>query len=401
MRSEWQIAALWVGTVLVSSLSWLMGWHPVLVPAAAALAVLIEAPWRILGRHAVARALVMSLSAAVYLVAAGGWRIAGAWLVLGIATGAAGFYLGGGKRPRPDFGDLLMMLGWGGAFVIFPHALAGGEGGWLAPLVLLLGARRLGSLAALQPVSGAFRPVPATRETRGDLFVEGVVLAGQDGLRMSLPLELVAEPGESVSILCDDPVEAGILAMTLAGRRSPIEGNVLAGGQPVQASPGAVAVVAPGETFVPCGLDENVAALSSGPLSPGERAAVEEACALEEVRRQLEGRALAADGEPLSLFHRMLVLAARVIPSHYRIVIVQDPQPWLNTIRGEIWRSAVVRASVGRTSIWITPDRDLAGRAGRQLLWSHGTLRPVEGRQWVIFLEAPRPQWYGKSPRGT
>ncbi len=379
MRSESEVVLAWVATVLMSSLPWLIVWRPQFVPAAAAVAIVIEAPWKILGHHAPSRASVMVLAAAAAIVATAGWRVLGAWLVLGGATWAAGFSLGRGTRPRPDFADVLMMAGWGGAFVVFPRILVSTSGGWVAPLVLLLGARRLGTLVAAGRVEVARLPAPPGNEIRGDLFLEGAVLAGRDGLRASLPIDLTVEPGESISILCDDPVEAGALARMFAGRSSPADGDILAGGHPIAEVAGAVALIAPGESFVPGSLDENVSAMCAAPLSRGERAAVEEACSLGDVRRLLEGRTIAADGAPLSRFHRMLILAARVIPSHDSIVVVEDPQPWVNSIRGEIWRSAVVRASVGRTSIWITPDRQLAARADRHFHWRQATLRPVKG----------------------
>jgi hypothetical protein len=52
--------------------------------------------------------------------------------------------------------------------------------------------------------------------------------------------------------------------------------------------------------------------------------------------------------------------------------------PWVNPVRGELWRAAVVRASVGRTSIWITPDRELAERATQRMVLRNGALRQVE-----------------------
>jgi len=36
-----------------------------------------------------------------------------------------------------------------------------------------------------------------------------------------------------------------------------------------------------------------------------------------------------------------------------------------------------VRASVGRTAVWITADRSLAVRADRVLEWQHGNLKPA------------------------
>ena len=81
-------------------------------------------------------------------------------------------------------------------------------------------------------------------------------------------------------------------------------------------------------------------------------------------------------GEPLCDLHRMLVLAARVVPSSYHLLLVVDPVPWVNPVRGEIWRRALVRASVGRTAIWITSDRQLAARASQVMELRQGALRP-------------------------
>jgi len=77
----------------------------------------------------------------------------------------------------------------------------------------------------------------------------------------------------------------------------------------------------------------------------------------------------------LSSFHRLLVLTARVVTSSYRVVVVVDPMPWVNAVRREIWRKAVVRASVGRTAVWITADRELASRAVHVMELRHGALR--------------------------
>ncbi|HHQ47864.1 MAG TPA: hypothetical protein ENK19_03170 [Acidobacteria bacterium] len=137
-------------------------------------------------------------------------------------------------------------------------------------------------------------------------------------------------------------------------------------------------MIGPGEPFVAGSVDDNLAACISGPLTDAARAAVEEACALDEVREELAGGTLAANGSPLSPFHRLLLQAARVIPSHYRVVVVIDPEPWVNRVRAEMWRSAIVRASTGRTALWVTPDRQLAARAERRFEWQHGRLVPLE-----------------------
>jgi ABC-type multidrug transport system fused ATPase/permease subunit len=106
--------------------------------------------------------------------------------------------------------------------------------------------------------------------------------------------------------------------------------------------------------------------------------AVKEACALDEVAAALGDAMIATDGAPLETVHRLLLLAARVIPSHYRVVVVVDPMPWVNAVTGQRWRSAVVRASVGRTAVWITSDRELASRADRVVQFRGSALRSVD-----------------------
>ena len=60
------------------------------------------------------------------------------------------------------------------------------------------------------------------------------------------------------------------------------------------------------------------------------------------------------------------------------LLVVVDPMPWVNAVRAEQWRSAVVRASVGRTAVWLTADRDLASRAGQVLEFRQGSLRQAD-----------------------
>jgi ABC-type transport system involved in cytochrome bd biosynthesis fused ATPase/permease subunit len=208
--------------------------------------------------------------------------------------------------------------------------------------------------------------------------LRGLVVAGRDGLPRSVPLELEMRAGDSVAVLCDSTPDAEALAETFAGRRAPVDGEVSVDGVPIGSGDRVVAVVAPGEAFVSGSLETNLAALAGQALPPSAAAAVREACGLAEVADALGGRALSGNGEPLGAFHRMLVLVARVIPSHYRILVVLDPMPWVNAVRGELWRSAVVRASVGRTALWVTADRALAARADVVLALRGGGLRTAE-----------------------
>jgi ABC-type transport system involved in cytochrome bd biosynthesis fused ATPase/permease subunit len=136
--------------------------------------------------------------------------------------------------------------------------------------------------------------------------------------------------------------------------------------------------VAEGERFVAGDLEENVVALSLDPVETEALTALYESCSLAEVSEALGDRVIDEVGEPLSSLHRLLVLVARVIPSTYRVLVVHDPMPWVNAVRREIWRSAVVRASVGRTAVWITADRQLASRASVVMELRQGALRPLE-----------------------
>ena len=96
---------------------------------------------------------------------------------------------------------------------------------------------------------------------------------------------------------------------------------------------------------------------------PETLAAVGEACSIDEVAQALGDALIDEKGAPLSAHHRLLLLAGRVVPAEYRVPVVPAPVCWLNAVQGELWRAAVVRASVGRTALWITTDRDLAARA--------------------------------------
>jgi len=381
MAFPWRIILVWLQAILLAAVPWLVARFPVAAPIAVAVAVLVERPWRILGPQSWGRAILVSVSAIVFLAWSGGWRVLGAWLALGFIVGLVAAWSGRQSQPRPDPADALLLLGWGGALAVFPPALGVSGGGWAAPLLLLLGARRMAGLAGRPRPERAALPGPPDTEVRGDLIFEGVVLGGPDGLPCSAPLDFVLEPGESLAILSDDRADCEALALTAAGKRRPAKGQVLVDGRPISDGNRVVAVVGPGELFVMGSMDDNLAALSDAPLTPGERLAVEESCSLGEVRVQMEGQALGADGAPLSTFHRLLLLAARVIPSHYRVVVVLDPMPWVDSVRGEAWRAAVVRASVGRTALWVTSDRDLASRADRLLIWRHGAVRGERERE--------------------
>jgi hypothetical protein len=321
-------------------------------------------------------AVVIVASMLVFLGMHGGWEVMTGWLLLASLAALIARLLPRRGGRRPDAADYLAIGGWGVVFALAPRLVETAGGGWVAPAVLLFSSQRL-ARAPAGDVLGLDAPGPPGRAVRGTLSLDGVVLRGPDGLPRSVPLELELRAGDSLAILCDAPDEAGVLAGVLSGRQRPHLGELTLDGSPVTIGSQLVAVVAPGESFIEGSFVENLAVLCEAPLERAEIAALREVCSLNEVTELLGDRPLAEDGSPLTPYHRLLVLAARVIPSSYRVVVVVDPMPWVNSVRGELWRSAVVRTSVGRTAIWLTPDRDLASRASHVLEFRQGALRTM------------------------
>jgi hypothetical protein len=371
-----RLAAIgWYHAAVAAVLPWVALYRREWLPAAALLILVAH-------RRAVSsrlgepsRSAVVVLSGVVALVLASGWVTAGGWLAAGLSYGALAAVVRGrtGIR-RPDALDLAAGALGAGAFVLRPELVEPAAGGWVAPVILALACRRLAECTVPARCEEPAVVGPPTREVRGTLSLSGVV-ADRHGLVKSSPLELELRAGGSVAILCDDIGEGTDLAWTLCGRRAPASGQVSVDGVPLEEGDRLVAVVAPGEPFLAAGLDENLMMLKDGDLAAGARAAVAESCALSDVEEELKGGPVDTDGRPMNVLHRLLVQTARVVVSHYRIVVVLDPMPWVNPVRGELWRNAVVRASVGRTAVWLTTDRGLAGRADRILELRHGTLK--------------------------
>jgi hypothetical protein len=349
---------------------WRPGWAPFV--AAAAFAV----------HHQVRRSprtdpwpgFAVVVSATTFLLVKSGWELALGWLLLGTLVIAVARSLPRRDGGRPDAADLLAIGGWGVVFALSPQLVESEHGGWLAPLLLLYSARSIARGATSHEIS--VLPGPPRRDVRGTLSLNSVVVSGADALPQSVPVNLELRAGDSLAVLCDSPREATSLADVFSGRRAPHSGEFTVDGSPPEFGTQLAAVVAPGETFVAGDLVQNLSVLSDTPLGRSALAAIHEACSLSEVVDALGDRHIEGDGYPLTPFHRLLVLAARVIPSSYRILVVVDPMPWVNAVRGELWRTAVVRASVGRTSIWLTPDRELAERASMVVEYRHGALRP-------------------------
>ncbi len=376
MKFPWAVVAGWSYGALLAVLPWVASWRREWALVLAAGAVMgyrpvdrtrASEPWSV---------VLIFASTLVFLGIQGGWEVMTGWLLLASLAALIAHLLPRRGGRRPDVADYLAIGGWGVVFALAPRLVETAGGGWLAPAVLLFSSQRL----ARTPKEDAFgleAPGPPGRPVRGTVSLDGVVLRGPDGLPRSVPLDLELRAGDSLAILSDAPDEVGALAAVLSGRQPPHTGEMTLDGSPVAIGSRLIAVVAPGEAFIEGSFVENLAALCEAPLERGEIAALREACSLNEVTEHLGDRLLAEDGSPLSPYHRLLVLAARVIPSSYHVVVVVDPMPWVNAVRGELWRSAVVRTSVGRTALWLTPDRDLAARASHVLEFRQGALRAV------------------------
>jgi ABC-type transport system involved in cytochrome bd biosynthesis fused ATPase/permease subunit len=374
----WPLVAGWYHASVVALLPWVAAWRPHWTPLLVAMAVLAYPavsrerggqPWT---------SAVKALSALVFVIVFGGWTVAGAWLGLAAVVWLIAVFAPRPQWRRPDVADAAALVGWATVLASVPGLMNVDRGGWLAPGVLLLAVRRLAASVTAFRAEPPFGPTPPTREVRGTLSLRGVVASSPEGYPRTVPIDLELRAGESLAVLCDSAVDRDILAGVLSGRVAPSHGEVAIDGVPVEAEDRLVAVVAPGERFVIGSVEDNVGTLSGEVPERATLMAVTEACGLDDVAKALGEAVLAPDGAPLEPVHRLLLLAARVIPSHYRIVVIVDPMPWVNTVVGQRWRSAVVRASVGRTAVWITPDRELAVRADRVLQFRENSLRAVD-----------------------
>lgn len=378
MPQSWYSAAGWYHACLLAVLPWVVSWRPHLAPLVVGLTILA---WPVLGRLRRTEpwtSAMAFLSGLVYLFQSAGWAIALGWMLLAGCVGVVAWLIPRPVWGRPDAADLGLLLGWAAALAARPQLVASAEGGWIAPLVMAIAARRLVESANRFRTPSWTEPGPPTRDVRGTLSLRGVVAANSERLVRTVPLDIELRAGDSLALLCDTGADRQVLADVLSGKLPPSDGEILVDGVPVKASDRLFAVAGPGEKFVPGGIALNVGALCADELEHSALEAVSGACALSEVADALGDGWLTATGAPLEVHHRLLVLAARVIPSDYRLVVVVDPMPWVNAVRGEIWRTAVVRASVGRTAIWITADRELASRANQVMEFKQGALRSVD-----------------------
>lgn len=363
---NWPTIAGWYHAVLFGALPWVAAWRPEWAPLTLAGAALVQLYVRRFRAGEPWTGVVIVVSAAAFIfVYAGARGPSWLWLAIAASVAAAARWVPRGDGGRPDTADWLALIGWAAPFVVEPAWLATSGGGWVAPAVLLASARRLAG-----PPAGGRSPAsalgPPTREVRGTLSLRGVVVASS-GLPVTAPIELDLRAGESLAVLCNDPVTAQAVAETIVGRCRPHAGEIAIDGAPPGREERLAALIAPGEAFVVGDLVTNLGVLRDEPLDRAAIGAARDACGLDEAVRTLDGGVLAADGAPLSRLNRLLVLTARVLVSHYRIVVVVDPEPWVDARQSEIWRAALVRASVGRTAVLITSDPELADRADHVL----------------------------------
>jgi len=365
----------WYHAVLLGALPWCVWWDPRWAPLMVAGIALVHLrvhrstvsePWS---------SVYITIPCVAFLILTAGWKgPVWFWLAMAVVVAATARLLPRDGGGRPDAADCLALVCWAAPFAINQGLLEVDRGGWLAPAILLLTARRLGTVLAPDDVEKRSTIGPPTREVRGTLSLRGVV-ATAAGLPETVPLDLDLRAGESLAVLCRDRVAGQALADVLAGRSEPHVGEICIDGGPLGPNDRLAAVIGPGELMVAGGFDDNLGALRVEIPDRAALGAARDACGLSEVVATLSGRSMAADGEPLTTYQRLLVLAARVLVSHYRIVVVVDPEPWVDSRRGDLWRAALVRASVGRTSIWITGDPELADRADHVHELVDGSLR--------------------------
>jgi ABC-type multidrug transport system fused ATPase/permease subunit len=377
MPWPWRRIAGWYHAVLTAGLPWLLPVHPgwaMLVVAAIlpthrlAVRHRVDEPWRSLLIAASAMAAVGQRSDAISTLVA----------MMICLTVAAGGALRPESDGRPDGWDALVAAVCAIGAILRPTMTSEA---WISAgtfgLVALAARRSLALIVAARPRSAdPPDPTPPARDVRGTVCLSGVLCDG-DGLPRTTPLDLEIRAGRSVAVVCDASADAESLMAALSGRRAPRAGGLTVDAQEVDPVQPVVAVVAPGEAFLPGPIEANLGALTlDGELTRDQVAALHESFGLGEVVSALDGRLLERDGAPLSPYHRLLLLAARVVPSSYRVLVVMDPRPWVNAIRAQVWRHAVVRASVGRTAVWITDDPELLRRADEVWSLRHGALKP-------------------------
>ncbi|MEJ2189138.1 MAG: hypothetical protein P8Y93_06915 [Acidobacteriota bacterium] len=290
MRIPWLLVAGWCHALLLAALAWIASWHPAWAPLLAAGAIALHLPVTRSRDAEPFASVVVVVSAVVFLALRAPWEVAVGWVLLALVVAGVARTLPRHDGGRPDAADVLALGGWGAVFAVTPRLVAVGQGGWLAPALLLFGVLRL--VRGGEPQRSAPAPVPPSRDVRGTLSLDGVVVAGAEGLPASVPIDLELRAGDSLAILCDASGEAAGLAETLCGRRAPLSGEITLDGGPFAAGERSVGVVAPGELFLSRSLQANLGALTLEAPDRGTLTAVHDACSLAEVAAALGDRPL-------------------------------------------------------------------------------------------------------------
>jgi len=365
----------WYHALAVSSLPFIILFAPRWLPLLILVILPAQAIAPSIRSFGIYRNLLILCSSLIAVFIGSTWKIAGASLLAAILVAVTAWASEAWPTGRrPDAADFLLTAFIGAFLILHPDSLQSLM--WLAPVLASLSARNILKLASdhrhKAPSLG-----PPDREIRGTLSFSGVI-AGDDGLPRSSPLDLEVLSGTSLGLLCDTPSDAALLAEYLAGRRQSPGAQLSLDGIPLLREDHLSVLIAQGEPFCKGDLLPNLEVFLSDSLSKGAEAAIWEACALNEVVTELDGRQLMTDGHPLNHYHRMLVQTARVIPSSYRVLIVHDPMPWVNPVRGGLWRAALLRACLGRTAIVLTADQELAFCMDRIMYFRHGSLRKYD-----------------------
>ena len=273
----------WYHAVLLAALPWCVWWDPRWAPLMVAgialvhLQVLRSAasePWS---------SVFITIPCVAFLIVTAGWNgPVWFWLAMAAVVAATARLLPRDGGGRPDAADCLALVCWAAPFATNPGFLEVDRGGWLAPAVLLLTARRLGTVLTLDDAAKRSTIGPPSREVRGTLSLRGVV-ATSAGLPETVPLDLDLRAGESLAVLCHDRVAGQALADVIAGRSNPHIGELIIDGVPFGPNDRLTAVIGPGELMVAGGLDDNLGALRVETPDRDALGAARDACGLAEV----------------------------------------------------------------------------------------------------------------------
>ena len=288
MKIPWPTVAGWYHAVLLGALPWCAWWNPRWAPLMIVGIALVHSRVRRSTSTEPWSSVYVTIPCTAFLIFTGGWSgSVWFWLAMAAVVALAAMFVPRAGGGRPDAADCLTMVCWAAPFAANPGFLEVERGGWLAPAVLLLTARRLGTVLAGNDVDTPSTLGPPTREVRGTLSLRGVV-ATAAGLPETAPLELDLRAGESLAVLCRDRAAGQALADVLAGRTRPQVGEVFIDGGPLAPGDRLAAVIGPGEIMVAGGLDDNLGALRAEMPDRAALGAARDACGLSEVAAALE-----------------------------------------------------------------------------------------------------------------